>query len=101
MIKPDTFPKYAPILDYPPHLKDHRNFKKVQMAILNAGATRHSHSEIAKWAECKKCNEKMWARKEMMKGLGFKNARHYLNWVKIHRQIESLKRMPFPKYNSK
>jgi hypothetical protein len=67
----------------PDYLKDPANYMKIQKAILDAGATKHSHSEMILWAECKSCQKKQWDRKETMHHLGFKSGAQYLAWKKI------------------
>jgi hypothetical protein len=99
-ITPETFPQYQPhalIASLPDYLKDHANYDKVQRALLDAGATRHSHSDILEWSACGSCQRKQWDRKEMMYGLGFKSGAQYMAWKKIHETIK--KRVPLPKYN--
>lgn len=84
-----------PLLDtIPNYLKDPANYEKICKAILDAGATPHSHSEVIQWAGCKTCQRKEWDRKEMMKRLGFQSGKQYLLWKKIHEQIRSPKRSP-------
>lgn len=103
-IKPNTFPKYKPnpiLAGLPDYLKDHANFKKIQLALLNAGATRHSHAEVLEWAGCKACQQKQWDRKEMMKKLGFRSGAQYLMWFKIHKQIDSMERVPLVDWKKK
>lgn len=117
-IKPNTFPRYKPgephplIANMPKHLKDHANWKKINKAILNAGASSHSHSEIVDWGGCYHCQRKQWERKEMMRLLGFESGVQYLVWQKVHSEIErtlhpenwvdKVKRwVKLPKYNEK
>lgn len=100
-ITPTTFskPKPHPLLaSLPAYLKDHRNYDKIQKALLDAGATKHSHSEVIDWAGCFECQRAEWNRKEMMQQLGFRTAAHYMAWKKVHETIKE--RVPFPKYNS-
>ena len=101
-ITPKTFPKYRPnplFAGMPDYLKDPDNYEKIQRALLDAGATRHSHAEVIDWAGCRECQKKQWARKEMMKKLGFQSGRQYLEWKKVHDTIKS--RVQLPKYNTK
>lgn len=100
-ITKDTFPKHKPhplVASMPLHLKDHANYQKVQKAIIQAGATKHSHGEMVDWAGCKVCQQKQADRLMMMKKLGFKNAAQYMAWKQIHEEI--IKRMPLQKYNT-
>lgn len=101
-IKPDTFPKekkvHSLVASLPDYLKDHANYEKIQRAILDAGATRHSHGEMVEWAQCKHCQQKQHDRLMMMRKLGFRSAAQYMTWNKIHNEIT--KRVPFAKYNS-
>jgi hypothetical protein len=105
-IKPDTFVDHKkgrinPALAVlPPFLKDPDNYEKIQRALLDAGATKHSHGEVVDWAGCKECQGKQIDRLNMMKKLGFTSAAQYKAWQKIHEQIKDLKRMPLEKYNS-
>ncbi len=96
-LKPRTHPIVASM---PAHLKDHDNFKKIQRAILDAGATRHSHAEMLDWASCQACQQKQQDRLMMMKSLGFASKAHYLTWRKIHEEIDKVRRVRLEKYNS-
>lgn len=89
----------AMLADIPEHLKDHANYKKIMKAIIDAGATKHSHGEIGEWARCFPCQRKQNDRLLMMKSLGFKSKAHYMTWHRIHEQMDSLKRDKLPKYN--
>lgn len=94
-ITPTTFPTYVPnplLADLPAYLKDPENYDKVRLAILDAGATRHSHGDIAEWAACKTCQRKAWERKEMMKKLGFTSGAQYMAWHKVINAMISKKR---------
>lgn len=91
-ITKETFapPKPHPILaTLPDYLKEPNNYDKIQRAILEAGATRHSHAEVVDWAGCKACQAKQIDRLMMMKKLGFQNAAQYMVWQKIHREIKA------------
>jgi len=89
-------PKVNPLIaDMPKHLKDPANYKKIQKALLEAGATKHSHPEMIDWAGCKICQTAQWNRKEMMKKLGFKSGAQYMAWQKVHETI--IKRVPLLK----
>ncbi len=85
----------------PAHLKDPENFKKIYKAIAEAGATKHSHGDITEWATCVNCQRRANDRLLMMKSLGFTSKAMYLTWLKIHGTMDSLRRDPLPKYNSK
>lgn len=91
----------AVLASIPAHLKDHANYKKIKKAIIQAGATKHSHGEISEWAKCFVCQRKQSDRLLMMKSLGFQSKAHYMVWERIHEQLDSLKRDRLPKYNSK
>lgn len=82
----------------PDYLKDQNNYHKIQLAILEAGATKHSHGEVVDWAKCVYCQQRLWDRKEFMYKLGFKNAAQYKAWCAVHEEIK--KRVSLPKYNS-
>ena len=73
----------------PAYLKDPANYEKIQLALLNAGATKHSHADVESWAKCATCQRAEWNRKEMMLKLGFKSGKQYLAWKKIHDEIKS------------
>lgn len=76
------------VASLPDYLKDSANFDKIQMAILDAGATKHSHGDVGEWASCISCQQKEWDRKEMMIKLGFQSAAQYKAWQKIHTKIK-------------
>lgn len=86
---PKALPKPHPMLaTLPAYLKDTKNYKAIQLAILDAGATKHSHSEIGEWATCTHCQQKEKDRLLMMKKLGFQSGAQYLAWKKVHEEIK-------------
>ena len=96
------FPKlktHAIVKNMPAHLKDPANFDKIQKAILEAGATSHSHAEMEAWAKCKKCQAALANRSQTMKKLGFETGTHYIIWKRIQEQMRMIERDPLPKYN--
>lgn len=99
-ITPKTFSKQKQhwlIASLPEYLKKPENYEKIQRAILDAGATRHSHAEVIDWAGCTHCQRKQLDRLLFMKKLGFVNAAQYKSWQRIHETIKE--RVPLPKYN--
>ena len=76
------------VKDMPKHLKDHANYDKIRLAILDTFNTGHSHSEMSEFAVCQTCSGKMLERRELLKKLGFKNAAQYMEWQKIHSHIK-------------
>lgn len=99
-INPQTFKKAQPhplLASLPSYLKDYGNFEKVMKAILDAGATKHSHAEVVDWAGCKHCQGKQADRLRMMRALGFQNAAQFMAWRKVMETIT--KRITLPKYN--
>ena len=100
-ITPETsldIPKTHPMVaSMPQHLKDPKNYDKIRKAILDAGATKHSHGEMVDWAGCRECQWAEWNKKETMQRLGFTSGAVYLVWRKIHETIKD--RFPLAKYN--
>ena len=102
-IKPETFAKvdkatlHPMLATLPEFLKDPKNYRRVQMEILDAGASKHSHGEVVDWAGCAHCQSKQRDRLEMMRKLGFQSAAQYKAWQLTHEEIK--KRMPLDKYN--
>lgn len=90
-ITPQTFPNAKGVMtaphsllkNLPSYLKNPANYDKIQYALLETLASKHSHSEIQDWAKCKSCQEKVFNHKRMMKKLGFKTPAHYQIWKKI------------------
>ena len=102
-ITPSTFPKYTPnplLIGLPAYLKESKNYDKIRRVILDAGATRHSHSEMLDWSACKTCQRKQWDRKETMKRLGFRSGVQYLEWRKVQEEIKKRRGISLPKYNT-
>lgn len=94
-LKDKIFPKYAPnpyLKDLPAHLKDPRNYKKIQMALLETFASKHSHSEMEHWSKCKDCMERVREHGLLMRKLGFPTGRHYLEWKRVMSEIFNTKR---------
>lgn len=83
-------PKVHPLLaKMPKHLKDPGNYEKIQRALLETLASKHSHGEMAEWARCIPCQRKVEDHRNMMVGLGFDSPAHYRIWKKIHETIRT------------
>lgn len=94
-------PRVNPLVaSMPSHLKDHRNFEKIQRALLETLAGRHSHAEMEDWAKCLTCMRKMQDHAFMMRKLGFNSAAQYRVWLKIHTKIKEYQKVKLRKYNS-
>jgi hypothetical protein len=83
----------------PKHLKDPANFEKIYNAIADAGRTKHSHGEVTEWATCFVCQRRANDRLLMMKSLGFTSKAMYLTWLKVHSEMNTLRRDRLPMYN--
>lgn len=88
-IKPKT---PAIVASLPEHLKDPRNYEKIQSTILKALRGKCSHGEVVEWAQCGDCQRRFSERRHVLKNLGFKNPAQYMAWRKIHETIKE--RMP-------
>lgn len=95
--------KIHPLLgSLPKHLKDHKNFDKVQRLILESLAGKHSHSDIQAWATCASCQKRFSERRNVLKKLGFKHPAQYMLWKRTHEMIKGMyKKYPLEKYDSK
>jgi hypothetical protein len=93
-IKPDTFPnaftsKKVPVLaGLPDMLKDPANYKKIRLALLDTLASTHSHSDLAEWHNCAKCQMKVQNHAEMIRKLGFTSPAQYFAWRKVSEKVE-------------
>ena|SRR3990172_4435196 len=90
-ITPETFPKankVSVLAGLPEYLKDRANYPKVQKALLETLATKHSHSEMIEWAGCVSCQRKMIYHAEMVRKLGFTSPAQYFAWKKVMQEIE-------------
>jgi len=92
-INKDTFPNQKLVVTHPliamlpDYLKDPANFKEIEKLILNTFISKCDHSDMLEWSKCSECTDKMLQRRLILKRLGFKNARQYMLWKKIHKQI--------------
>ena len=91
---PKSFSKYTQnplIASLPAHLKDPKNFKKIQKAIINTTRVcRKSHADVLEMANCLTCTHAMLERRALLKRLGFRNAKQYMAWRKIHEEIRKM-----------
>lgn len=97
-IQPNTFPKPTSS-SLPAHLKDPANYKKICKAILEVGATKHSHGELFDWYKCVHCQSANKKVQQFKLGLGFKNGAEYMAWKKVHEKITDLQKVKLRKYN--
>lgn len=102
------YPDYTPnpiFKGLPVYLKDPANYEKIEMAIYDSmalGGKPCSHSEMLNFGTCKKCDRRLWARREMMRKLGFRDAAQYMEWKKVIHEMKGLtKKVALPKYNKK
>lgn len=96
----EKFKPKSIVANMPAHLKDPANYRKICKALLEVGATKHSHSEIGKWKNCKVC-QNAYANVQLMKiKLGFESGAQYMAWKRIHTKIEGFQKVKLPKYNT-
>ena len=88
--------KFAPhplFVGMPSYLKDHNNYEKIQLSIINAGATKHSHGDLEEFAKCFPCQRKQHERAETMRKLGFTSGAQYMKWRQVHERMRTMKRV--------
>jgi len=86
--KASKVPKLHPMLKaLPDFLKDPANYHRILKAILDVGATRHSHGEVGDWAKCQTCQAKERDRLMFMRKLGFQSAAQFKAWQSVHEEI--------------
>lgn len=101
-ITKDTFPteqKVSVLAGLPEYLKDPANYPKIQKALLETIASKHSHGDIIEWGGCIECQRKMHDHGEMVRKLGFTSPAQYYAWKKVHQQIEEHQLVKLRKYN--
>ena len=90
-ITPETFPKankVSVLAGLPEYLKDRANYPKIQKALLETLASKHSHSDILAWGNCVPCQQKIHDHAEMVRKLGFTSSAQYYAWKKVMQEIE-------------
>lgn len=102
--KPDVhqFPVYKPnplLALLPAYLKDPDNYEKVQKALLETLASKHSHADILAWGSCVACQRRIRDHAEFVRKLGFTSPKQFYAWKRVHETIKSLKRDKLPKYD--
>jgi len=81
-------PRVNPLIaDLPEYLKNPANFAEIQKKIIASVQTSCTHSDVFEMAKCEKCTKKMLERRKLLKKLGFKNPRQYMEWRKIHEEV--------------
>lgn len=99
----NKLPKITPMLaELPAHLKDHANFQRIRIALLDAQSTGHSHGTAGEWGQCPHCMSKRLEYKELLSKLGFKSPAQYQAWKKVHDTIDGriTGSAPLKKYNT-
>ena len=87
--KPRVNPLIADLSEF---LKNPANFAEIQAKLVASVQTTCTHSDVLEMAKCEKCTKNMIERRKLLKKLGFKNPRQYMEWRKIH--LEVRKRFP-------
>lgn len=67
----------------PSHLKDPKNYKKIEKRLIEILLSDHKHKTASSYVKCKQCQEKREQRAKQMKEIGFKSITQYLTWKKI------------------
>ena len=102
-IKPNTFPKAKPsiLASLPTYLKDPKNYKKIQRALLETiRGCKKDHSDPFEMSRCNKCTSNMLERHALMGKFGFQSMAQYMSWKKIMDIMVSGKRDKLRKYNT-
>lgn len=73
--------------DLPAHLKNPANYRDIQVKIIRSMESKCNHTDLFEFSQCAKCTDLMLKRRKLLKSLGFKNARQYMQWQKIHEEI--------------
>lgn len=81
------------VASMPPHLKDPKNYRKIQKYIVESLAGTHSHGEVVDWAKCPSCQRRFRNRGDVLEKLGFKSPAQYMIWQKIHHEIKRRDRL--------
>lgn len=69
------------------YVKDPKNFFEIQKSIIDTVQTKCTHGDIMEFAKCKICTAKMLERRKLLKKYGFKNAKQYFEWRRVHQEI--------------
>lgn len=68
-------------------VKDPKNFERIEGKIANTMVSDHKHKTIKQFIKCKRCQDKMKKKAEMIKESGFKDFAQYQNWKKVMGKI--------------
>lgn len=69
--------------DMPDKLKDPKLFKDIERRLRMSLISDHKHDTIKTYKKCKRCQDKFNKRHSLIKELGFKDIRQYMEWKKI------------------
>lgn len=64
-------------------LKDPKNFEAIERKIANTMISDHKHTTIKQFIKCKRCQDKVRKKAEMIKEMGFKDFAQYQNWKRV------------------
>ena len=96
---PKELPKVSVFQGLPKYLKEPKNYEKIMKLLYDAGNSKCSHSDMAEYAVCKKCQPARMNRVMAMRKLGFRDGQQYLSWRKVHENLRTYHREELEKYN--
>lgn len=64
-------------------LKDPKKFKSIEKKIADVMVSDHKHRTIKAFINCKRCQDKLKKKRELLDKLGFKNQEQYQMWRKV------------------
>lgn len=77
--------------DFPDYLKNPRNLKTIEKKLEIKSD--HTHKTIGQYARCERCEVGRMKRKRVMKELGFKDFKQFMEWKKIMSYMLQIKKI--------
>ncbi len=65
------------------YLKDPKNFETTEKQLIEILQNGHKHKTASSYVKCKECQDNRNKRMKLMKDVGFKSLRQYMEWKKI------------------
>lgn len=69
--------------DLPVKLKNPKCFEPIEKRVRRAMFSDHAHRTVKSFVGCKRCQEKLNRRREIIKEEGFKSLEQYFGWRRI------------------
>lgn len=86
-----------PLEGIPEELKDVETYPKIIKEVMKAGYVDHKHKHVVVWNRCKRCQNALARRREVLDKWGFRDYEQFMAWRQVMDVIYNKREIRLPK----